>query len=102
VTTRRLADKVDWNATYANGVTSGFYSHFALPIVAATDKQALDWGIRASHQPGKLKKIVRVRDTLHISELYVSAPALDDVKDKVEVLDQPGSMFEEQGSLIAF
>jgi hypothetical protein len=102
VTTRRLVDKVNWDVTYANGVTSGFYSHFALPIVAATDEQALDWGIRASHQPGKLKKIVRVRDTLHISELYVSAAAMDDVKDKVELLDTPGRLFEKQGSLNAF
>ena len=35
VTTRRLVDKVNWDVTYANGVTSGFYSHVALPIVAA-------------------------------------------------------------------
>ncbi len=92
VTTRRLLDKVNWDVTYANGVTSGFYSHVALPIVAATDEQALEWGIRASHEPAKLKKIVRVRDTLHISEMYVSAAAMDEIKDKVEILNQPASV----------
>ena len=102
VTTRRLVDKVNWDVTYANGVTSGFYSHVALPIVASTDEQALEWGIRASHEPTKPKKVVRVRDTLHVSEMYVSAAAMDEIKESVEIIDNPRQLFEEQGSLIAF
>lgn len=102
VTTRRLADKVDWHATYTNGVTSGFYEHFMLPIVAATDAQALEWGIRASHDPHQPKKIVRISDTLHVSELYVSEPALKEIKTPIEILGEPTSLFDEQGSLIAF
>jgi len=102
VTTRRLLDKVDWNATYMNGVTSGFYEHFMLPIVAETDARALEWGIRASHDPHKQKKIVRIKDTLHLSEMYVSDAALEEVKDSVEILSDPVPLFEEQGSLIAF
>ncbi len=102
VTTRRLLDKVDWEATYTNGVTSGLYAHFALPIVAATDAQALEWGIRGSHDPRKRKKIVRITDTLHLSEMYVSDAALEEVRDKVEILSDPLHLFEEQGSLITF
>jgi hypothetical protein len=50
VTTRRLLDKVDWDATYMNAVTSGFYEHSMLPVVAATDQQAFEWGIRANQR----------------------------------------------------
>lgn len=102
VTTRRLANKVDWHATYTNGVTSGFYEHFMLPIVAATDAQALEWGIRASHDPRQPKKIVRITDTLHVSEMYVSEPALKEIKNPIEILSEPTSLFDEHGSLIAF
>ncbi len=102
VATRRLADKVDWDATYMNGVTSGFYEHFMLPIVAQTDKQALEWGIRGSHDPHKPKKLVRITDTLHLDEMYVSEPALEEVKGKVEIVGQPVSLFDQQGSLIPF
>ncbi len=102
VTTRRLADKIDWDATYMNGITSGFYEHFMLPIVAPTDLQAFEWGIRASHDPYQPKKIVRITDTLHVSELYVSDAALAEVKDRVEIISEPKSLFDEQGSLIAF
>ncbi len=102
VTTRRLADKIDWDATYMNGITSGFYEHFMLPIVAPTDLQAFEWGIRASHDPYQPKKIVRITDTLHVSEMYVSDAALSEVKERVEILSEPKSLFDKQGSLIAF
>ena len=102
VATRRLRDMIDWDATYMNGVTSGFYEHFMLPIVAANDRQAFDWGIRASHDPHKPKKIVRIKDTLHVSELYVSAAALAEIKDRVEILGEAVNLFDDQDSLIAF
>ncbi len=102
VTTRRLADKIDWDATYMNGITSGFYEHFMLPIVAPTDMQAYEWGIRATHDPYQPKKIVRIKDTLHVSELYVSDAALAEVKDRVEIISTPQRLFDEQGALIAF
>lgn len=102
VTTRRLADKIDWDATYMNGITSGFYEHFMLPIVAPTDWQAFEWGIRASHDPYQPKKIVRITDTLHVSEMYVSEAALAEVKDRVEILSAPMNLFDEQGTLIPF
>lgn len=102
VTTRRLADKIDWDATYMNGITSGFYEHFMLPIVAPTDLQAFEWGIRATHDPYQPKKIVRITDTLHVSEMYVSDAALAEVKERVEIISEPQRLFDAQGSLIAF
>ena len=85
-----------------NGITSGFYEHFMLPIIAPTDQQALEWGIRASHDPHKPKKLVRITDTLHLDEMYVSKPALEEIKGKVEIIGQPVSLFDQQGSLIPF
>ena len=102
VTTRRLLNKVDWDATYMNAVTSGFYEHSMLPVVAETDRQAFEWGIRASHDPHQPKRIVRIKDTLHVSELYVSEAALHEVKDRVEIISDAGDLFDEQGALIAF
>lgn len=102
VTTRRLVGKVNWDATYANGVTSGFYSHVALPIVAETDKQAVEWGIRASHEPHKVKRIVRIPDTLHISDMYVSDAALAEIKGDFETVGNPVNLFQTQDSLIEF
>ena len=102
VVTKRLKDKIDWDVTYMNGVTSGFFEHFTLPIVAATDQQAFEWGIRASHDPKRPKRIARIKDTLHLSELYLSPAALDERHRNVELISEPGSLFNEQGALIPF
>ena len=102
VVTKRLKDKIDWDVTYMNGVTSGFFEHFTLPIVAATDQQAFEWGIRASHDPRRPKRIARIKDTLHLSELYLSPAALDERHRNVELISEPGSLFNEQGTMIPF
>ncbi len=102
VATRRLLNKIDWDATYMNAVTSGFYEHSMLPVVAETDRQAFEWGIRASHDPHRPKRIVRIKDTLHVSELYVSDAALEEVKDRVEIIRDAQDLFDEQGAMIAF
>jgi hypothetical protein len=102
VTTRRLADKVDWDATYMNTVTSGFLESGVLPVVAGTDAQALEWGLRATYEPHHPKKIVRITDTLHLSEMYVSAAALEEIKGQIEILGEPVKMFDEEGALIEF
>ncbi len=102
VATKRLLNKIDWDATYMNAVTSGFYEHSMLPVVAETDQQAFEWGIRASHDPHRPKRIVRIKDTLHVSEMYVSEAALEEVKDRVEIIKAPGDLFDTQGTMITF
>jgi hypothetical protein len=73
-----------------------------LPIVAATDAQALEWGIRASHDPHKPKKIVRITYTLHLGEMYMSDAALEDSSGRVEMIGGRANLFDEQGSLVSF
>ena len=73
-----------------------------LPIVAATDRQAFEWGIRASHEPRRPKRIARITDTLHLSEMYLSPAALDERKRNVELIGDPMDLFDEQGALLPF
>jgi len=56
----------------------------------------------SSHEPRKPKKIVRITDTLHLGEMYVSEAALEEIKDKVEILGEPQNLFDVEGSLTAF
>lgn len=73
VVTRRLVDKIDFQATYQNIVTSTFYERGKLPIVAETDEQALEYALRGCGPiPEGRERIIRIEDTLHLSELYVS------------------------------
>lgn len=85
VTTARVAEKIDWVATYTNGVTSGIFGMFrvSLPITMADDKRALQVALRGCAMPQTEARMVFIRDTLTVDKLYVS-PSL-----RQAVLDHP-------------
>jgi hypothetical protein len=83
VITTKLYDKIDFQATYENVITSTFLERGKIPIIAENDRMALQIACRACGRltPG-LERIVRIRDTLHLEETFVSASILAGIKDK--------------------
>ncbi|MDR2515372.1 MAG: nickel-dependent lactate racemase [Christensenellaceae bacterium] len=80
VCTRRLAEQIDWSATYQNVVTSGFLARGFLPVVRDDDKSAIELAIASSgaRNPAALR-LARIRNTLHLDEILVSQPLLDEL-----------------------
>jgi hypothetical protein len=75
VTTRRLASKIDFEATYINCITAGIcgIQRGFLPPVAPTDKAAILTALRICGQPDAHKaRIVRIKNTLSLGEIDVS------------------------------
>jgi hypothetical protein len=102
VITRRLFDKIDRNSTYANVVTSSFLERGKIPVVVDTDREAFDVALRScGHLPEGRERIVRILDTLHLEQVYVSQPILDDLQ-SVEVIDERSDLFDERGRLTPF
>lgn len=91
IITRRLFEKIDLEVTYKNVYTASFLARAKIPIIAENDDEALKFGLRGSGfiEPGK-EKIIRIKDTLHLDELYVSDAVLEEVRDKpgIEILDE--------------
>ncbi|MBW3628492.1 MAG: DUF2088 domain-containing protein [Gemmatimonadetes bacterium] len=105
ITTRRMFGKIDFAATNVNVATSGFLQRAKLPMVAETDAEAVAWALRGSgpHEPDA-ERVVRIRDTLHVSEMYVSRAVLEEIRDRegVEMVGEPTVCFDEGGKLRAF
>lgn len=80
VTLRRLLDKIDFATTYKNILTSGFLERAKVPYVCEDEAEALKVALRGAGciDPDSAR-IVRIRDTLHLSELIVSEPVADEV-----------------------
>ena len=103
--TKNLYDKIDFKATYENVLTSTFTERGKIPIVAATDSMALEYALRTS---GPVKpdaaRIIRIKNTLRLNELYVSKPVLDEVEayENIEVAGDFKDMFDSCGRLIEF
>ena len=78
VTTRRLADKIDWQATNENTITSGFLERGFLPIVAKDDRTAIEIATAGVYADGQIR-LARIRDTLHLDEVYLTKPLMDEL-----------------------
>ncbi len=105
VTTRRLFDILDLAATNENIVTSTFLRRGKIPVLAPNDETAYRWALRSCNLPdGSQPRVLRIRNTLHLSELYASDAILSDLKDQdsIRIVGEPVPMFGENGRLERF
>ncbi|WP_407270858.1 lactate racemase domain-containing protein [Radiobacillus sp. PE A8.2] len=88
-TTQRLVDKMDRDATYANGLTSTVVGPTHISTALANDQLAIKAAIKTCNILDFTKvKMVRIKNTLEIGEIEVSESLLDEVSthDNMEVL----------------
>jgi hypothetical protein len=75
--TRRLADAIDWGATYLNALTAAHPAGARLPIVCENDRDAIRHALNAAGaEDAAHARVVRIRDTLHIETFAASEAAL--------------------------
>ena len=96
IITRRLFAKIDFPATYANILTTGFFERGKVPLIAETDRDALTIALRGCEplDPSQAR-IMRIRDTLHLDEVHVSSAVLTAIgnRENIEVLGPGGNLF---------
>ncbi len=106
LTTQRLADRVERKAMNANVITSTFVERAKVPMVLASDEEALrtatrcNWGV-----PPEQTRFVRIPNTLHLEYLYVSENLLDEAlaDAEIEVVGEPEELrFDAEGHLEGF
>jgi hypothetical protein len=83
-TTRRLLDKIDFKLTAKNVFTSGFLERGKVPLVYETDAEAIDAALthvcRANPQNRANARVVRIRNTLELEQVFVSPNLLDEIR----------------------
>jgi len=105
-TTRRLADKIDWNATYINCLTACAPDGARLPPVLETDRDAIAVALSClGLDRPEDARVVRIQNTLRLAEVDVSEAYLADVEkrdDLVQVSEPLPLGFDERGALLPF
>ena len=89
IITRRLFSKIDFPATYANIVATGFVERGKVPLIAETDRDALTIALRGCEpRDPSQARIIRIRNTLHLDEIHVSPAVLNAIGNRgnIEVL----------------
>ncbi len=104
--TKRLFDKLDTEKMYPNCLTSTVLKSATIPIIVATDKEAIQLCIRTLHNVNKEKpKIIRIANSLHIEHIMLSDSYYEDVAqgkyEGLEAEDEPAFMeFDGEGNLM--
>jgi len=92
VITRRLFDRIDYGATWANVITSNYLDGGTVPIVMHTAREAVALGAKtALRVESGEARIVRIRDTLTLGTIMVSEPMLEEVRThpSLEAISEP-------------
>ncbi|MDR2178539.1 MAG: hypothetical protein LBP20_10965 [Treponema sp.] len=102
-TTRRLFNKVDFEATYVNAVTSRGIDFARIPCILENDREAVQFALRTciGGDPAR-PRIVRIADSLHTETLWISEAMKEDAGARgLEILSGPEDWpFDRNGNLL--
>ncbi len=103
VTTKRAFDKIDFDASYPNSLTSRMLNVVRVPMVLKNDELALKTAIYACIGADKsAPRIVRIKNTSHVDEIWISEALLEEARanPRIEILDGPAPLpFGPDGNL---
>jgi hypothetical protein len=100
--TKRLFNKIDFDSTYVNAITSRGLDFVRLPLIADNDREAVQAALRTCIGHDKDNpQIIRIADSLHTETFYISqAMESEAVKKGLEILEGPEDwQFNKEGNL---
>jgi hypothetical protein len=105
VITQRLFDKMDYQITRENLITSSFLERGKIPLIAKNDQEAFDIALRSCGDmgPGQ-EKIMCIRNTLQLREVYISEAIYSKVKHNpgIQKVSDSHQIFNKNGALALF
>ena len=112
IITKRYFDKIDFNATYTNGVTTTFLDKIKIPYVAPTDKIAVETAVNTINGLMRIEgrkdedsiKFCIIDSTLHEGKFLVSKGLYEVMKERGDIEfigDFEDVVFDEAGALIS-
>jgi hypothetical protein len=101
--TRRFADKIDFEKTYTNALTSTVTGPVRMPMVLDTDRDVILAALKTCNARDLARaRVVRIKDTLHLGEIAVSEAMLPEATANaaIAVLSDPTDLrFDGAGNL---
>ncbi|MBF7096629.1 DUF2088 domain-containing protein [Alkalibacter sp. M17DMB] len=102
-TTRRFFDKMDFEMTYPNAITSTVVDNVRIPMVMKNDKEAIQVCIRTCNEINKkAPRIIRISNSLDVEHIWLSEEYYVEAKmnPMLEIKSEPEYfVFDEEGNL---
>ena len=103
VCTKRLFEKIDRDATYANHITATVLAHAKIPMIMDCDRLAIQAAIKTCNIRDVARvRVVRIPNTLHLERIEISEALIDEAmrNSAIEVGSAPGAWtFDAAGNL---
>lgn len=104
ITTKRFFDEFDMSKSYINSITAALPPTVRIPMVMPNDNYAIRCAVKTSYcSQSEQIRAVRIKDTLHLNEIYISEALLDEAKTnpQIEILGEPEPFkYDENGDLL--
>jgi hypothetical protein len=104
MTTKRAYEKIDWEQTYPNALTSTVTGPVKLPMVLKNDRQAIQAAVKTCNAPVlENVRMVRIKNTLKLEEILISQALLDEAlsNPKIDIVSGPFMLpFDSKGNLL--
>lgn len=102
--TEKLYKKIDYKAMNTNAITATFLERARIPIVFQREQEAIETGLKTIwNLPGVPPRIIIIKNTLKLDEMYVSEAIWEEIKDKQDISsigDWETMQFNESGGLL--
>ena len=104
IITRRLFERIDFKATYANAFTSTFLNRAYIPVVMETDREAVSavFDLLRMEDPSQVR-VVRITNTLKLERIQISEALVSEFggdPDLEQESDLEPLVFSDAGALL--
>ncbi len=92
ITTKRAFDKIDWEQTYANAITSTVLGTVKVPMFLPSERLAVKAAIQTCNAPDLQRaRVVRIRHTLDLENIRISESLIPDAEGirEIEIVSGP-------------
>ena len=104
ITTRRFFNKIDFEATYANHITSTAVLGGKIPLIMENDRMAVQCAVKTCNAPDPARlRMVRIPNTLHLETIQIAETMLDEARanKQIEIVGAPEDwQFDRDGRLM--
>ncbi len=101
VATRKLVESIDWTPTLMNVRTTRLWERGFCPPFPGSDRDAIHWALEGMHFPADQEvAAARIRNTLHIEELWLTQKALTSADGCEQVGPVMPLAFNDEGDLL--
>jgi hypothetical protein len=85
LTTRRVIDDVDWQATYLNALTAGVFRSARMPIPMDNDRAVLEAALNRSPDPAGIR-MARIVNTGSLETFWTTEAVLPELRAREDII----------------